>query len=58
MIMLPYGVAITQAIASGDMNQMRQVAGQAEQFLAQHGDVAKLLSLLKVEIAKAEAAQP
>jgi hypothetical protein len=54
----PYGVAVTQAIASGDLDTMRQVAEQAEAHLNQHGDIAQLLNLLKVEIAKAEAASP
>jgi len=31
------------------------VAAAAEQHLAEHGDVAGILNLLKVEIAKAEA---
>jgi hypothetical protein len=56
--MPPYGVAVTQAIASGDLDTMRQVAEQAEAHLNQHGDIAQLLNLLKVEIAKAEAASP
>jgi ATP/maltotriose-dependent transcriptional regulator MalT len=39
----PYGVAVTQAIASGDLDTMRQVAEQAEAHLNQHGDIAQLL---------------
>jgi hypothetical protein len=41
----PYGVAVTQAIASGDLDTMRQVAEQAEAHLNQHGDIAQLLSI-------------
>lgn len=50
-----YGGAITQAIAVGDLATMKQTASAAEQHLADHGDVAQLLQLLKIEIAKAEA---
>ena len=51
----PYGVAISDAIVSGDLAKMKEVAAAAEQHLAEHGDVAGVLNLLKVEIAKAEA---
>jgi len=50
----PYGVAIHQAIASGDVERMRSVAGEAETFLRQSGDVRAALELLKLEITKAE----
>ncbi|MFP5512080.1 MAG: DUF1843 domain-containing protein [Alphaproteobacteria bacterium] len=51
----PYGVAISDAIVSGDLAKMKEVATAAEQHLSEHGDVASILHLLKVEIAKAEA---
>lgn len=51
----PYGVAISDAIAGGDLATMKQVAAEAEEHLATYGDVPGLLQLLKVEIAKAEA---
>lgn len=50
----PYGVAITQAIASGDLDTMKQVAALAETHIDTHGDVATALYALKIEIAKIE----
>ncbi|MDX6683293.1 MAG: hypothetical protein QOG94_3332 [Solirubrobacteraceae bacterium] len=50
-----YGVPILQAKESGDLEQMRKVAAEAEQHLEEHGDVAGALEELKAEIAKAEA---
>ena len=50
-----YGVGIHQAIASGDLAQMRAMRDLAEQHLAAHGDVSAALEMLKAEIAKAEA---
>jgi len=50
----PYGVAIQQAIAKGDLSQMKQVAREAEEHLAQTGNLPVALAILKVEIAKAE----
>jgi len=47
-----YGVVIHQAIASGDIEKMKAVAKEAEQHLAEHGDVTSALSVLKGEIAK------
>ncbi len=54
----PYGPAMTEAIASGDRAKMQALATAAEKHIADHGDVAQLLQLLKIEIAKAEAAAP
>lgn len=50
----PYGTAIREAVASGDLEEMRRVAGDAEEHLKEVGDVAAALELLKAEIAKAE----
>ncbi len=50
----PYGPPIRAAIATGDLAKMKALARQAEQFLAEHGDVAAALELLKIEIAKIE----
>jgi Domain of unknown function (DUF1843) len=50
-----YGVAIHQARESGDLDEMRKVAAEAEEHLAQHGDIPKAYEELKAEIAKAEA---
>jgi Domain of unknown function (DUF1843) len=51
----PYGVAIHQARASGDLDEMRKVAADAEAYIAEHGDVAGALDALKAQIAKQEA---
>jgi hypothetical protein len=49
---VPYGPPIQQAIAKGDLAQMRQVAADAERHLQQVGDVRTALEYLKIEIAK------
>lgn len=50
----PYGVAIQQAIVSGDLSKMKETAQQAEEHLKNVGDVSAALQVLKVEIAKLE----
>ena len=50
----PYGVAIHQAIAGGDLQQMRHVADAATRYLDEHGNVAAALAALKAEIEKLE----
>ena len=50
----PYGPPIQEAIAKGDLAQMKQVAAAAEQHLQQVGDVRSALAYLKIEIAKHE----
>ena len=49
-----YGVVIHDAICSGDIHKMKQVAEEAERYLQQAGDVPSALQALKIEIAKAE----
>jgi Domain of unknown function (DUF1843) len=49
-----YGVAIQQAIAGGDLPQMKKLVAEAERHLAEWGDVRSSLELLKIEIAKLE----
>jgi hypothetical protein len=49
-----YAAAMTEAIASGQVSEMRRLAAEAETHLAQYGDIPRLLALLKVEIAKLE----
>ncbi len=49
-----YAAAMTEAIASGQVGEMRRLAAEAETHLAQYGDIPSLLALLKVEIAKLE----
>lgn len=54
-IVIPlYGVAIQEAVASGDLARMREVARQAEEHLRQAGNVSAALEALKLEIAKVE----
>ena len=50
----PYGLAIHQAIAGGDLAKMKALAADAEHHLAQHGNVSAALEALKMEIAKLE----
>jgi len=53
----PYGVAIHAAIAAGDLARMREMAQQAQQWIAEHGDLSAALETLKAEIARREAAR-
>jgi hypothetical protein len=50
----PYGVAIHQAIASGDLQQMKTLLSEAESIVQQQSDLHAALGLLKAEIAKLE----
>lgn len=54
MSIMPYGVAITDAIASGELAKLKAAEAAAEEHLKQYGDVPALLTALKVEIAKLE----
>ncbi len=51
----PYGAAIHQSMAGGDLQKMKLVATQTEQYLAQYGDVRPALAMLHAEIARLEA---
>ena len=51
----PYGAAIHQARASGDLDEMRKVAAEAEAHIEEYGDVAGALKKLKEQIARQEA---
>lgn len=53
-IVILYGPAIQEAAASGDLSKMKAVARQAEEHLAEYGDVPAALEALRLEIAKAE----
>jgi len=53
--MPPYGVAIHQAIATGDLARMWSVATSASAYLSENGDLRAALEVLKAEIARAEA---
>jgi uncharacterized protein DUF1843 len=50
----PYGPAIQDAVASGDLARMKAVARDAEKFVGEHGDVPAALEALKLEIARME----
>jgi hypothetical protein len=50
----PYGVAIQQAVASGDLAKMKAVAKEAEEHLKEAGNVSAALEALKIEISKLE----
>ncbi|PXA87352.1 DUF1843 domain-containing protein [Caulobacter sp. D4A] len=50
-----YAVTITDAIASGEIEQLKKLAAEAEAHIQQYGDVPTLLAALKIEIAKLEA---
>jgi Domain of unknown function (DUF1843) len=50
-----YGVTIHHCIAGGDLAKMKELAVEAEKYLAENGDVGAALEVLKIEIAKAEA---
>jgi hypothetical protein len=50
----PYGPPIQQAIAKGDLAQMKQLAAETERYLQEAGDVSAALEALKIAIAKAE----
>ena len=50
----PYGPPIHEAIAKGDLAQMKQLASSTEAFLQETGDVPAALELLRIEIAKHE----
>jgi uncharacterized protein DUF1843 len=50
----PYGVAIHNAIAKGDVVQMKQLVKEAEEYLHKAGELSASLEMLKIAIAKAE----
>lgn len=49
-----YGPAIQEAVASGDLAKMKDVARQAEEHLRDAGNVAAAYEALKVAIASLE----
>lgn len=46
----PYGVAIQDAIASGDIDKMRNTANDAERYLQEFGEIGDGLRKLRAEI--------
>jgi len=51
---VPYGPAIQEAVAQGDLAKMKQLAADTERHLQQVGEVRAALEFLKIEIAKHE----
>jgi signal transduction protein with GAF and PtsI domain len=49
-----YGVTICEAVASGDLAKMKEVARQAEDHVREWGNVPAALESLKMEISKLE----
>ena len=49
-----YSVTIHEAVASRDLRHMKTIERQAEEFLAEHGNVEAALKILKEQIAKLE----
>lgn len=49
-----YGCAMREAIAAGDLDDMKTLVEQAEQHLRDYGNVPLILEMLKTEIAKVE----
>jgi phage shock protein A len=47
-----YGVTICEAVASGDLARMKEVARQAEEHVREYGNVPAALESLKLEISK------
>lgn len=47
-----YGVTICEAVVSGDLAKMKEVARQAEDHVAEWGNVPAALEALKLEISK------
>lgn len=50
----PYGPPILEAIAKGNLREMKALVKQAEAYLGKIGDLQTALTMLKVEIAKRE----
>jgi len=53
-----YGVAIQDAIASGDADKMRQVADEAEKYLQEYGEIGDGLKKLRAAIGGGGGAAP
>ncbi|HSS48541.1 MAG TPA: DUF1843 domain-containing protein [Thermoanaerobaculia bacterium] len=49
-----YAVTICEAVASGDLAKMKEVARQAEEHVHEWGNVPASLEALKLEISKAQ----
>jgi hypothetical protein len=54
----PYGIAIQDAIASGDHDKMKQVADDAEKYLQEFGEIGDGLKKLRAAIGGGGGAAP
>jgi hypothetical protein len=54
-VLMLYGPAIHEAIAKGDLEELRSLQGQAEEQLKETGNLAAALEVLNAEVAKLEA---
>jgi len=54
MAVPPYGVAIREAVVSGDLERMKAAKKHAEDYLKEFGNVSAALESLRLEIAKLE----
>jgi hypothetical protein len=54
----PYGQAIHEAIATGDVSRMRETLRRAQEWIAEHDDLRMAVEVLKAEIARKEAVRP
>jgi hypothetical protein len=50
----PYGVAIHEAVVSGDLQKMKAAEAAAALYLKEHGNISAALESLRMEIAKLE----
>jgi hypothetical protein len=50
-------MAVRSAVASGDVDKMREAYKQGEDYLQEYGNVSAALEALKIEIAKHEAGE-
>ena len=53
-MLVAYAPAIQQAIAKGDLAEMKAMLGHAEKTLKEQGDISAAIEALKIEIAKLE----
>ncbi len=53
-VIMPYGVAIREAIASNDLSQMKAVKEQSGEFVKEQGDIEAALIELHEAIQKLE----
>ena len=54
VMIVAYAPAIQQAIAKGDLAEMKAMLGHAEKILKEQGDLSAAIESLRIEIAKLE----